>query len=61
MPSIKVIEPESEWINQASFRFNGSKMTIRLNEGLTSLCDVDDDDVDQVPHLEELEAIPSIF
>lgn len=61
MPSIKVIEPESEWMNQASFRFNGSKMTIRLNEGLTSLCDVDDDeDAGQVLHLEASEAIASI-
>lgn len=58
MPSIKVIEPESEWINQASFRFNGSKMTIRLNEALTSLCDIDyDEDVDQVFHLAGIEAI----
>ena len=44
MPSIKVIEPELAWINQAIFRFNGSKMTVRLNEGLTSLCDVNYDD-----------------
>jgi hypothetical protein len=41
MPSIKVIEPESEYDIRPSFRLNGSKMTIRLNEGLTSLCEVD--------------------
>jgi hypothetical protein len=57
MPSIKVIEPESEWNKEPSFRFTGSKMTIRLNEALTSLCEVEyDEEVAQVPQMEIMQA-----